>query len=505
MSEDKFTFAFFPYLKTTAPVRYRDVTIRSCDDLMALPTDAIPHLEKLRAMFFLKGHLRIKQMSYAFCNSIDEAAVSKFAEVLSEFQTLVSYFYSSPHPTSGDPFLRYEHSSLYIFQPKRFFEGLIGDDHNVEVLPEVQNLKVNTRKEVDGYEGILNNKSFLWVTDGSRIFPPTASLWLNISQDLNVEFNHRLDQSDTYRPVIEYFAAKNDVGVFRERILTALSWYNKSTRIDIDESEALVDLAIAFESLLDLYRGDSLTTRFNEAVGLLAGDIGRLDSWLTQFYNARSDIVHKGQSRNLMFVPTDYPKKNIGTSELEYRSLVSYGRQIFRVCAATILTGAQLANKLNLPSLLISNQERLERICQILGGKDKTPAERILATSQDVSDIENYRFVPEKGLKIDQLIATAKIMVKQYLETNPSCDGELIKQMQSLVSTETKNHYEALSLINTIQERASARNIAEIGIESNLHHIVTTLLHSIWGYTFIYFYHLQNKKLQDSNGLSGAE
>ena len=269
MSENKFTFAFFPYLKTTEPVRYRGITIRSSDDLTALPTDAIPHLEKLRRMFFLKDHFRIKQMSYAFCNSVDKASVSKFTEELFEFQTFICYFYSSPHPTSGDPFLRSEHSSLYLFQPKEIFEGLISDEHNVEVLPEAQNIKVNARKEVDGYEGVLNNKSYLWVTDGSRIFPPTVSLWLNISQDLGVEFNHQLADSDTYRPVVEYFAAKNDAGFFRKRILTALSWYNKSIRIDIDESEALINLAIAFESLLDLDRGDSLTTRFKEAVGLL--------------------------------------------------------------------------------------------------------------------------------------------------------------------------------------------------------------------------------------------
>ena len=504
MSENKFTFAFFPYLKTTEPVRYRGITIRSSDDLTALPTDAIPHLEKLRRMFFLKDHFRIKQMSYAFCNSVDKASVSKFTEELFEFQTFICYFYSSPHPTSGDPFLRSEHSSLYLFQPKEIFEGLISDEHNVEVLPEAQNIKVNARKEVDGYEGVLNNKSYLWVTDGSRIFPPTVSLWLNISQDLGVEFNHQLADSDTYRPVVEYFAAKNDAGFFRKRILTALSWYNKSIRIDIDESEALINLAIAFESLLDLDRGDSLTTRFKEAVGLLAGDIGRLDSWLTQFYNARSDIVHKGQSRHLMFISTDDPKKDIGKPELEYRSLVSYGRQIFRVCAATVLTGAKLANKLNLPSLLISNQERFERIFQTLGEKDKTPVERILSTSQDVNDIENYRFVPEKGLKIDRLIGTAKLMAKQILETNPDYDSELIGQMQSLVSTDTKNHYEALSFINILQEKAQAKNISEPA-KSNLHHLMTTLLKSIWGYTFIYFYQLQNKKLQDANDVLAAK
>lgn len=188
-------------------------------------------------------------------------------------------------------------------------------------------------------------------------------------------------------------------------------------RNDIDESEALINLAIAFESLLDLDRSDKLTARFKEAVGLLAGDIDRLDSWLTQFYDARSEIVHKGRSSRLMFIPTNDPK-NDKKSELEYRSLVSYGRQIFRICITTIITGAHLAQNLNLPSMLVTNRERFERICQTLEEKDKTPIERLLATSQDVADIDKYRFVSEKNLKIDQLIGTAKLIIKQFLETN---------------------------------------------------------------------------------------
>jgi len=450
-------------------------------------------------MFFLRDHLRIKRISYAFCDSTDAVKVSEFTETLLEIQTLVGYFYSSPHPTFGDPFLNYEHSSLYILRPKEVFDSLIRNHQElVEELPEIQNIKFNSRNEVDGYEGILNNKSYFWVTEGSRIFPPSPHLGLNLAQDLSAEFKYHFPHSDSYGAVLNYFISKNEKDNLSKRILTALAWHNKSVRQDIDESEALVNLAIAFESLLDLERDKDLTVRFKEAISLLVGDVSRLDSWITQFYEARSDIVHKGQSRHLMFIPTDDPKKDIGKSELEYRSLVSYGRQIFRVCVATILTGAKLANKLNLPSLLISNQERFERICRTLADKNGSPTERILATSQDVIDIENYRFVPEKGLMIEQLIGTAKLIVKQYLDTNPNDDGELVKQMQSLVTTDTKNHYEALGLINAIQEQARVKSSTET-VEPDPHNIVTTLLSSIWGYAFMYFYHLQDKKRQETD------
>ena len=60
----EYTFAFFPYLKTSQPVRYRDLTIRSTEDLNNVPADTVPHIKILREMFFLRDHLRIKKMSY---------------------------------------------------------------------------------------------------------------------------------------------------------------------------------------------------------------------------------------------------------------------------------------------------------------------------------------------------------------------------------------------------------------------------------------------------------
>jgi hypothetical protein len=185
MPDSEYTFAFFPYLKTSGPVHYRDLTIRSGDDFADLPPDAVQHLEILRTMFFLHDHLRIQKVSYAFHTSSEEFNATEFIQQLIEFRALVSFIYSTPHPTSGDPFLRYEHASLYLLQPKQVSKYLLADQHNVEILPEAQNLEFDSRGEISGYEGRLNNESYFWVANGSRIFPPAARLWLNISQDLN--------------------------------------------------------------------------------------------------------------------------------------------------------------------------------------------------------------------------------------------------------------------------------------------------------------------------------
>lgn len=493
MREVEYMFAFFPYLKTSQPVRYRDLTIRSTDDSTDLPPDAVPHFETLRTMFFIRDHLRIQKMSYAFHHSSKKFGAVEFTRQILEFQTLVSFVYSSPHPTFGDPFLRHEHASFYLCQPIKVSKYLVVNEHNVEILPEAKDLKFDSRNEIEGYEVRLNNKSHFWATRGSRIFPPVISLWLNISQDLSNDFNYNLSDSLLYGSVVRYLATRRDDDKLSERILTALTWYNRSIGVDIDESVALVNLAIAFESLLDLESGEKITDRFKEAVSLLVGDVPRLDSWLMQFYKARSDIVHEGRSTSLMFFASDYSKKPLQRPDLEYRSLVSYGRHVFQVCVATIMTGAQIAKRLKLASLLVTNQQRLERICQVLSKRDGTPADRIIAASQDVHDIEDYKFVSEKGLEYKQLIGTAKLMVQQYLDSADFDSSEPIEQMKNFSALDSDNQYESLSLLKEIQE-----GFESVGIKpsppNNLRSIVFSLIDSVWHYTFMQYFHLKNSR-----------
>ena len=143
MLDNEYMFAFFPYLKTSEPINYRQITIMSSDDASNLPTDAIQHFEKLRKMFYWRDHLRIKEMSYTFHSKSHKLSNAEFINRLFEFQTLICFFYSSPNPISGEPFFDYENSSLYLLQPKLVFESLIRNDHNAEVLPEAQKLKFN--------------------------------------------------------------------------------------------------------------------------------------------------------------------------------------------------------------------------------------------------------------------------------------------------------------------------------------------------------------------------
>jgi len=192
-----------------------------------------------------------------------------------------------------------------------------------------------------------------------------------------------------------------------------------------------------------------------------------------------------------MFIATDNPLKPLGRLDKEYRSLSSYGRQIFRVCVATIMTGSNIVKRLNLASLLVTNQQRLDRICQALSKSNVPSRERILACNQDIIDIDTYRYVAETGLKYDQLIGTAKLMIQQYLESSPIESIEFMDKMKKFIGLDSANHYDSLSIMKEIQEEFE--NHPKPGIPpSDPRIIVTSLLNSIWHYTFMYYFKLRN-------------
>src|SRR5260370_12920103 len=160
------------------------------------------------------------------------------------------------------------------------------------------------------------------------------------------------------------------------------------------EEEVLLDLAVAFEALLNLEEGDKITARFRETVMTLLGSVPRLDSWAEQFYNARSSAAHKGKVLHYMFYAIDWDKNRFpsvysgkDTKALPYRSLTVYGRRIFRLCLTAILSGARVAEDDGLSGLFIHNQERLEKILQQLKQTTNAPEKRLHFIAADVDDL----------------------------------------------------------------------------------------------------------------------
>lgn len=442
--EDRPLFAILPFLKTSEPVVIRGIPFHSTTDLAGLPTALQDQLVPLLSMFFLHDNLRIRRMTYACLEStLDLERMQQFQQHLREAQTLIAYLYSAPHPTFGDPFLQLEHSSLYLLQPDSIFpsdaeldqqlvEQVTGDASLIHEASSIQ--EENLMRRVPGYTGYLNWNTYVSVALGQRLHAPPPHFWLNISQDLKREFE-RLTYEDRFWALTQFMSSTEAVQAeTQDRIFTALNWHNLSTTAGISEEAALVYLAIAYESLLKLDPGEKLSQRFEETILILLGLIPGLDSWLKQFYTARSKIVHEGTAPKLMFQVggSERGKRSSGKEEaLAYRSLTTYGRHIFRLCLSTILTGAILAERAGLASLFVHNQQRLETICEYLTKNSDAPEKKLRKLAKDVLDLKKFHFVASDHVRIETVIGTGKLLIQTYLKTAPQVPLEIATLLQN--------------------------------------------------------------------------
>lgn len=249
--EPFFSLAFFPYLKTVDEIHYKSLTFRSSNDAEGIPDEIKSHLEVLRKLFFLRDNLQIEAMTYTILPRSSEQIDPEALRHLQEFQTLIIYLYSSPHEVLGNPFFSNEHMSVFTANPKPVSLYLFKETDNVVDVASTTYPKPNHREEIDGYEIILNFKTYLWAIEGSRIYPPTGRLGLNISQNLYFDLS-RMDSKNHTNSLIRFLKADTKMPHLYNRIMRALTWYNRSVSKDIEEEVALVNLAVAFESLLDL-------------------------------------------------------------------------------------------------------------------------------------------------------------------------------------------------------------------------------------------------------------
>lgn len=477
-------FVVLPYLKTSGPVCIRGISFKSNEDLTGLSDEAKEHLGKLLKLFYLKEDLQIESMTYAF-KDLENSSQNEdeFLQRLFEAQALIAYLYSAPHPAFLDPFLTKEHANIYNFRPKQVSKYLIWPNNNVVNLSSEKIELTEKDHFVSGYECVLNNEAHMWVTESSRLYPPPAHFWLNISQDLYRDFQdgYIKKQNPMFSKIFLRGERLTDT---ENRIFTALRWYNRSITINITEEVALMNLAIAFESLLGLEQGEQVTRRFKDSVSLLVGKVNRLDSWLEQFYNARSEIVHDGYTTNFLF-DVEYKSKN-KRSGLNYRSLVSYGRIIFKICLSSIVHGAETARELGLASLFITNKERFENICRELKQIHEDPLEQLLSLNKLIQEIDTYQFVGENNLEVKLVVASAKLVIEAFLKCNQTVSDELLSKMNQLVHMQSEELKQSVSLIHEIAQKVDHEEIAKPYNTDGPFYLVALLLKSILYYTIFF-------------------
>lgn len=469
-------FAVLPYLKTSEPVDVRGILFRGSGDLEGLPDRTKEHLTTLFSLFYLSAGRRIREMVYARLDFSSGAEV--FDDVLTRLRqahALIGYLYSSPQSRTEKPVLDLEHSSMYLFNVTSVSNLLLRPDDGVEEADGETHLSFEEQYGwVEGYAGLRDWRSRLWVSKDSRIFPAHPNFSLNLSQDLAQDFG-TLSRLKHYWALQEIIGGTGkDANPLEERLFTAIEWHNRSYAADVAEDVELIYLAIAFECLLNLDQGSSLSDRFKETVITLLGPVPRLDSWLEQFYKARSGIVHEGHWPHLKFFTVEkddrlgkiYKGKESGVI---YRSLVSYGRRVFRACLTAILSGAQFAHQTQLSSLFVHNQERLERMCAKLDRAGTPPAERIRFARRDVLDLNNSWFEGEHLVKGETVLGAAKRLAQAYLDTSPAIPEEALALLRGAAKPEPGSTYDQFERYMDFHRliRDWRGNVPRVGLENS--------------------------------------
>ena len=411
--EAKYLVAVFPYLKTSNPVRLRGITFRSTDDLSDLTPEEKVDVERIRTRFYLRNSYRIDKMTYTLLRFSNADERQHILDRIAEVRLLLTYLYSAPDEVRCDVFLAKEHCSVCVFEKHEVVALLVRPDENTTVMGRDTDFpKADVRGMLDGWGVTRDDQELFYAELNSHIYSALGRMWFNTSQDLHSHFFQQGSSSGRHHNVLELLRSPCTSTRGLERIKTALSWYNRSVS-EIEEPDVqTVNLAIAFESLLDLEQAKGTTARFVETIQTLLGRDSRLEEWLKQFYEARSGLVHKGHSKEFMF------RVSTKAWSSGYRSLVDYGRHIFRACVETILEGSRMSEIIGIPTLLTTNRERFERICTVMDGTDD-PEEKLGAVAGDIDDIDRTRYIREEALTFEVQISAVQKVVQQYAATTP--------------------------------------------------------------------------------------
>jgi hypothetical protein len=421
------TIAIFPFLKTAAPILIGNLVFRSTEDVGDISPEDAQSLSEIPEMLFLQDDLRIEAASYAVLPWIDLDLPNPDLEKLKRIRAVIAYCYAIPHHIFGTPHLHTENASLIVFSPAQVFAGLVHPDYHVKPQSD-RRLLPDERGEVRGYHGLYNFKHHFWAAKGSRLYPPVPDITLNIAQDLA---NDVAEFSASRRfHMLPQLTDTNAVGGMVERALIGIAWFNEAHALATEEGAAIVNLAIAFESLLGL-PPEEKTERLVDSIALLLGRIPRLDEWARQFYEARSRIVHEGKTTRLWF---SVVKSKKPPDDTLYGSLLSYGGHIFQLCTATLLFGAGLAQQIRLEDKFVTNRERFEQMSRTLSDNTLSALERLQSIAEKVDVAAQYSSVTESPFPIKIILDVLRLAAKNLLECGVAIEAEAKRVAEKLIS-----------------------------------------------------------------------
>lgn len=498
-NETTFSVAVFPFLKTSAPVPIGSYLFRSTDDRAGLPEGQASAVAEIASMLFAKDDFRVESASYAVLPHVDQNRPGENLERLIELQAVVTYLYSQPHEVFDSLLLTPEDCMLHLFTPGEVSEFLVRPGHHtVDSNPERPKLAADDRHMLPGYNGLFNLRRAFWCAAGSRIYPAFPHVTLNISQDLasNLDVSHSDPRWD-FSPARLLSQTASSAA---DRVFTALYWYNFANEQTAGPDRALLNLATAFEALLQLPE-DAKSDRLVDAISLLLGRTTRVDSWARQFYRARSAVAHEGSARDLHFQHTDLGGKP-GKLDGRAAPLMFYGRQIFQLCVTTVLTGSALARRADLQEKLITNGERLAAICTALARTEGRAAQRLAAIGRDVAALQRYRYLDSGPIPVASHIGAVRAASGTLLQANGELTGDIRSAAQACAAPAAKrSERDQLDAIRVFHDLAKG---VDTGTASPELRLVLQLIDFVWMSIFMRYYQLRESKAS-AEGETGGE
>lgn len=475
---DLYTIAVFPFLKTSAPFSLGGLQFRCTTDTKGLPEHHRIDVNAVSEMLYVSDHYRVERATYTIVHGVHLLkGSSDLFRPVRDIQAVVAYTYASPRHEFGDLFLSSCHASLVMFSPARLSAVFVRQTHNVVATTPRNDLPAKEGEDIDGYVGLYNFKHVFHVASESRVYGPRPTMVLNISQDLVSDLERSAGARPDYALLQQQLNRRDSAP--HARLMTAVECFNAANDDANEEPAAIVYLAVAFETLLQV-PSDQKSDRLIDAISMLLGRLPRLDIWARQFYDARSSILHEGNATQLRFVPMERPTQDAPT----YQSLLSYGRQIFQLCLGAMLVGLDLAERANLAEKLVTNQERLQRICEVLSDTRSDPETALLSIRPIVHAASEYRYVQEPKLKIEAMLGATKGCAKTLLRGAFRIPPDLRQSLEDLAAAErTPDHMNELSALKAVAGTLPKETRAA----SDAEQAAFALLDLIWGYVSLHY------------------
>ncbi|MHB8279341.1 MAG: hypothetical protein ACYDIA_17055 [Candidatus Humimicrobiaceae bacterium] len=480
-------YIFFPYLKISQKMNFCGIELSPINDIdNSLEKNGIDFenkiktLNKLKNFFYLSKNYKIKNFAFTIIkersdllvDGFDEKIHLEYSKVL-KIRELFIYIYSSLHPTALEIFLDRELCNVFALREENDVINFYKDNKNL--IYKGSNKKCSD-DFYSGYCGLLNEKILLYLSKDDKVFPPHPSFNQNYYQDIYADIKGISQNS-----VFNFFIDKNKLlYVFENvKLLQSLKWYNKSISWNSPSEEQLINLSIAFESLLELDE-EKINKSFINSILMILGYNERLKYWAQQFYDARSDIIHKGKTNKLFF---EIGNQNKG----KYRELTSYGRLIFQIIFNTLINGEYLKTITELKDLFVCNRERFNEIIGIIGdGKDFI--NKFNSIEKIIKDISKYRFISEDNISFKDIIECINKITEGFLKNKLIEEDEIAKVLNDFI--DLKNLDEKLIKFEAIYNCFKKKNE---GLSKELL-LYKKLLESVWGYLLTTIFFIKQNK-----------